>query len=150
MKFGSLVLSFFFSISLISFGNASEKKLTLEEIEYLDLIINQSIDELMLEGETYLPVLSTSGAVATLVGLFGTVWGLIHAFINISQEKSADISVVAPGIAEALITTLAGLIVAIPALIAFYYLSNELRKIEQQLCHLSQIYMNILKHTFNK
>ena len=104
----------------------------------------------MIESETYLPILGTSAAASPLVGLFGTVWGLIHAFVNISQEKSADIAVVAPGIAEALTTTLAGLIVAIPAMIAFNYFSNELRKQEQQLSHLTDRYLSILKQTYLK
>ena len=66
---------------------------------------------------------------------FGTVWGLIHAFMGIAQQKSADISAVAPGIAEALITTLGGLIIAIPALVMFNYLTSEVRKLKRmRLC----------------
>ena len=128
----------------------TEKKLTLQDMEHLELLADQTIDQLLLECEIYLPILGTSAAVSPLVGLFGTVWGLIHSFVNISQEKSADISVVAPGIAEALTTTLAGLIVAIPAMIAFHYFSNELRKLEQQLGHLSDRSTNIIKQTFLK
>ena len=126
------------------------KALNLQDLEYLELLSDQSIDKLLMEVEIYLPILGTSAAVSPLVGLFGTVWGLIHSFVNISQEKSADISVVAPGIAEALTTTLAGLIVAIPAMIAFHYFSNELRKVEQQLGHLSERYLSIIKQTFVK
>ena len=127
-----------------------EQKLNLQDLEYLELTINQTIEQLIMENESYLPILGTSAAVSPLVGLFGTVWGLIHAFVNISQEKSADISVVAPGIAEALTTTLAGLMVAIPAMIAFHYFSNELRKQEQQLDHLADKYLSIIKKTFLK
>lgn len=127
-----------------------EQKLNIQDLEYLEFTINQTIEQLIMENESYLPVLGTSAAVSPLVGLFGTVWGLIHAFVNISQEKSADISVVAPGIAEALTTTLAGLMVAIPAMIAFHYFSNELRKQEQQLDHLADKYLNIIKKTFLK
>jgi biopolymer transport protein ExbB/TolQ len=72
-----------------------------------------------------------------LLGLFGTVWGLIHAFIRISEKQAADITVVAPGIAEALITTLAGLIVAIPALIMYNYLIVRVRHIETQMVQLA-------------
>lgn len=127
-----------------------EKKLTIQNLEYLELTAEQSIDQLVSEGEIYLPILSTAATVSPLVGLFGTVWGLIHSFVNISQEKSADIAVIAPGIAEALTTTLAGLIVAIPAYIAFHYFANELRKQEQQLGHLSDRFLNIIKQTFVK
>lgn len=119
---------------------------TLEEIqpdrsrrnwEILQYHIDQTVDTHITLQETYLPLLSTSAAVAPLLGLFGTVWGLVHAFISISEKQSADITVVAPGIAEALITTLAGLIVAIPALIMYNYLLNKVRKMEQQIINLA-------------
>jgi biopolymer transport protein TolQ len=127
-----------------------ESKINSQNIEYLELIADQHVDKFLIESENYLPILGTSSAVAPLMGLFGTVWGLIHSFVNISQEKSADISVVAPGIAEALTTTLAGLIVAIPAMIAFNYFSNEIRKQEQQFSHITDRYLNIVKQTYLK
>ena len=78
-------------------------------------------------------MLSVSAAVSPLMGLFGTVWGLIHAFVRIGELQSADIATVAPGIAEALITTLAGLMVAIPALAMYHYVANKIRATERQL-----------------
>jgi biopolymer transport protein TolQ len=92
---------------------------------------------MLLHNEEYLAVLSSSAAVAPLLGLFGTVWGLIHAFIRISETQVADIATIAPGIAEALITTLAGLLVAIPALVMFNYLHTKTRALEQQLITLA-------------
>ena len=124
------------------------KELSGESIEHLQLLFDQYIEQLLVQEESYLPVLATSAAVSPLVGLFGTVWGLVHAFISISQEKSADIAVVAPGIAEALLTTLAGLMVAIPALVFFQYLSNEIRKIERHLISLSDRMVAIIRKTF--
>lgn len=121
---------------------------SMQDVEHLQLLVDQSLDVVLSEEEQYLPVLGTSAAVAPLIGLFGTVWGLVHAFVDISQQRSADISVVAPGIAEALTTTLAGLIVAIPALIFFHYFSNELRKLELQLLGISDRFLNIIKQTF--
>jgi len=124
--------------------------LTIQDVEHLQLLVDQSLDHIISQEEQYLPVLGTSAAVAPLIGLFGTVWGLVHAFVDISQQRSADISVVAPGIAEALTTTLAGLIVAIPALIFFHYFSNELRKLELKLLSVSDRFLNIIKQTFVK
>ena len=72
-------------------------------------------------------MLSVSAAVSPLLGLFGTVWGLVHAFVRIGELQTADIATVAPGIAEALITTLAGLMVAIPALVMYHYVANKIR-----------------------
>ena len=106
--------------------------------ELMQYYIDQTVDRMVAHEESYLPILSTSAAVAPLLGLFGTVWGLVHAFLSISEKQSADITVVAPGIAEALLTTLAGLIVAIPAFIMYNYLLVRVRTIEQQIVSLSE------------
>jgi biopolymer transport protein TolQ len=121
-----------------------------DALQHLELCVNQQIDIALLEEESYLPMLSASATTAPLVGLFGTIWGLIHAFIDISQEKSADIATVAPGMAEALIVTLAGLIVAIPAMIAYYYLANKLRRFEFQLSEIGDKFMYCVKHHLSK
>ncbi len=112
--------------------------------------IDQNIDQLVALEESYLPALSTSAAVATLLGLFGTVWGLIHSFISISERQSADITVVAPGIAEALTTTLAGLIVAIPALVMYNYLLSQIRKIEFDIVTLGDKVTFIMQQAMSK
>lgn len=124
--------------------------LTPDAIKHLEACVNQNIDIALLDEENYLPVLSASATTAPLVGLFGTIWGLIHAFIDISQEKSADIATVAPGMAEALIVTLAGLIVAIPAMIAYYYFANKIRRFEFQLSEIGDKFMYCVKQHFNK
>ncbi len=128
----------------------TNKKLTTQDIDNLEMASNQILDTILLEEEAYLPILGTSASASPLIGLFGTIWGLIHAFVDISQEKSADIATVAPGMAEALIVTLAGLIVAIPALVAFHYFTNELRKIEAQLGTIQEIFVKLAQHAFVK
>lgn len=110
--------------------------------------LDQTVDALAENEEAYLPVLSTSAAVATLLGLFGTVWGLIHAFLRISEKQAADITVVAPGIAEALLTTLAGLLVAIPALVMYNILLTRVRRVENQIVQLGDRIGFIMQHTF--
>ncbi len=132
---------------LIESAGQDAAVVNVNDIASIELMINHHIDNLLLEQESYLPVLGTAAAVGPLMGLFGTIWGLIHCFVNISQERSADIATVAPGIAEALITTLAGLIVAIPALVAFNYYSNELRKIEAKLGECGEIMLLLCKKT---
>ncbi len=106
-------------------------------IDFFQMQIGQLLDEIVHQEESFISVLTVSAAVGPLIGLLGTVWGLVHAFIDISQKQSADIVTVAPGIAEALITTIAGLLVAIPALMLFYYVSSKVKEIEYQLCLLS-------------
>ncbi len=72
-----------------------------------------------------LPFLATVGSTAPFVGLFGTVWGIMHAFIEIAQQQSTNLAVVAPGIAEALLATGLGLLAAIPAVVAYNKLSSD-------------------------
>ncbi|MFA5306386.1 MAG: MotA/TolQ/ExbB proton channel family protein [Candidatus Babeliales bacterium] len=122
--------------------------LTSKDLDDLELALGHAIDAVALEEETYLPILGTSAAASPLIGLFGTIWGLIHAFVDISQEKSADIATVAPGMAEALVVTLAGLLVAIPALVAFHYFSHELRKLEFGLNEIGERFVVVTKQTF--
>lgn len=69
--------------------------------------------------ERYMPWLATTASVSPFIGLFGTVWGVMDAFSGLGTAGAASLRVVAPGIAEALITTAAGLFAAIPAVIAY-------------------------------
>jgi biopolymer transport protein TolQ len=80
--------------------------------------------------ERRLPWLATTGAVAPFVGLFGTVWGIMTAFHNLGNVQQATLAAVAPGIAEALITTAVGLFAAIPAVIAYNRLADQVSRLE--------------------
>jgi biopolymer transport protein TolQ len=77
--------------------------------------------------------LATTAGVTPFIGLFGTVWGIIDAFSNLGTAGAASLRAVAPGIAEALITTAAGLFAAIPALIAYNYFLQDIRDLAQRL-----------------
>ena len=72
--------------------------------------------------------LATTGSVTPFVGLFGTVWGIIDAFHGLGTAGAATLRAVAPGISEALITTAAGLVAAIPAVIAYNIFNNQIRE----------------------
>jgi biopolymer transport protein TolQ len=76
-----------------------------------------------------LPVLATTGSTAPFVGLFGTVWGIMNAFIGIAEAQNTNLAVVAPGIAEALLATGLGLMAAIPAVIYYNILSADADRI---------------------
>jgi biopolymer transport protein ExbB len=78
-------------------------------------------------------VLATIGATAPFVGLFGTVWGIMNAFIGISQAQTTNLAVVAPGIAEALLTTATGLVAAIPAVIIYNVFARSITGYRQLL-----------------
>lgn len=117
----------------------------MQSFELLSIYTEQILDEVMYEEESYTPILAVSSAVATLLGLFGTVWGLVHAFIRISEKQSADIVTVAPGIAEALITTTAGLIVAIPALVFLHYIGLKTKDLEHLLVQICDKVNNLAR-----
>ncbi len=91
----------------------------------MDVAIQKETDALQVG----LPVLATVGSTAPFVGLFGTVWGIMVAFIEIGQSQSTSLAVVAPGIAEALLATGLGLAAAIPAVIFYNKLSTDADKI---------------------
>ncbi|WP_218059149.1 protein TolQ [Gilliamella sp. wkB178] len=91
------------------------------------LAMNRELDNL----ELHIPFLGTVGSISPYIGLFGTVWGIMHAFISLGAVKQATLQMVAPGIAEALIATAIGLFAAIPAVLAFNRLSLKVSRIEQ-------------------
>ena len=84
-----------------------------------------------LEGS--FPWLASVGATSPFIGLFGTVWGIINAFSSIGTAQSVSISTVAPGISEALITTAAGIFVAVPAVIGYNILHSQLSSLMEEL-----------------
>jgi biopolymer transport protein TolQ len=79
--------------------------------------------------ERYMPWLATTGSVTPFIGLFGTVWGVMDAFSGLGTAGAASLRAVAPGIAEALITTAAGLFTAIPAVIAYNHFLHNIKEL---------------------
>ncbi|GJD51918.1 Biopolymer transport protein ExbB [Methylobacterium crusticola] len=77
-----------------------------------------------------LPLLASAGSAAPFIGLFGTVWGIMNSFSSIAKSQDTSLAVVAPGIAEALFATAIGLVVAIPAVLAYNKFSSDLAKVQ--------------------
>ncbi|CAM3798931.1 Biopolymer transport protein ExbB [Vibrio aerogenes CECT 7868] len=102
--------------------------------------VAKEVDEL----EMHLPFLATVGSISPYIGLFGTVWGIMHAFIALGAVKQATLSMVAPGIAEALVATAMGLFAAIPAVIAYNRLTNIVSKLEHNYATFSEEFHSIL------
>ncbi len=88
--------------------------------------------------------LATVGATAPLVGFFGTVWGIMKAFLSMGVSRSTNIVTVGPGIAEALLTTVAGLATAVPALVAYNYFINRVRQADNDLHNFASEFMDSL------
>ncbi len=95
--------------------------------------------------ERRLPWLATTGSVTPFIGLFGTVWGIIDAFQGLGAAGAATLRAVAPGISEALITTAAGLFAAIPAVIAYNILLNQVREFGARMDDFSLEIMNTVE-----
>lgn len=128
----------------------SGEKFSVHDVELVQMVLDQELQEVVIQEEKPLSFLRISADTATLLGLFGTIWGLIHSFIRISEKQSADIVTVAPGIAEALITTLAGLLVAIPAVMMVHSIMTQIRFIEQQVSILADRVEWIIKYQLMK
>jgi biopolymer transport protein TolQ len=87
----------------------------------------------------FLAIVST---ISPLLGLLGTVWGIMHAFIDIGAYGSANLSVVGPGIAEALITTVAGLGAAIPAVMGYNYFVSKVKSMNDEMENFASEFMS--------
>ncbi len=102
-------------------------------VERLRAIVDRAIVNERQRAGTFLPTLGTIAAVSPFVGLFGTVYGIIDAFMRIGAEKSASLPVVAPAIGEALLATAIGLAAAIPAVVFYNILDKRLGDLENEL-----------------
>ena len=101
--------------------------------ERIDRVMNLVVNRELSKAERGMSVLATIGSASVFIGLFGTVWGIMNAFRAIAATQNTNLSVVAPGIAEALFATALGLIAAIPAVIFYNWFSNDLEKYAARL-----------------
>ena len=106
----------------------------------MNLALNRELEEV----ENYIPFLGTVGSISPYIGLFGTVWGIMHSFMGLSAVKQATLQSVAPGIAEALIATAIGLFAAIPSVMAYNRLSLQVSKLEQNYANFIDEFTTIL------
>jgi biopolymer transport protein TolQ len=111
-------------------GDETRRRAMLENVERT---LITAIEEETSLAERRLPFLATTAAVGPLLGLFGTVWGIMGSFMAIGARGSANIQAVAPGIAEALIVTACGLAAAIPAAVAFNHYLGRVRGLEEEM-----------------
>ncbi len=131
---------------------ASFRKLERADIEHdrkrmlardtLRRVLRRGVSAEMKCLSSSLSFLATCANAAPFIGLFGTVWGIMNAFHSIGVSQSAALATVAPGISEALVTTAIGLVVAIPATIAYNYLLSELGEVETELVNFAGAFLN--------
>ena len=111
---------------------------------YIEKVVQYTVQEQINQQERYLPFLATTGNITPFIGLFGTVIGVMNAFRGIGQQGTANIAAVAPGVAEALVATAAGLFAAIPAVVAYNYFLTKIRKSSSRVEAFSIEFLNAL------
>jgi len=111
-------------------GTIPSATLTGSQLEALHLLLDAEADAERQRLGRYIPWLATIGSVSPLLGLLGTVLGVIQSFIGIATKGSGNLSAVAPGVAEALVATAASLAVAIPATFGYNILANRLNRFD--------------------
>jgi biopolymer transport protein TolQ len=114
----------------------------------LERSLERAISEQVIDLRKHLIALATTAGTAPFVGLFGTVWGIMKAFSAMYVTGTASISSVAPGVSAALTTTVAGLAVAIPALVGYNYLMNRVRTFTIQMENLSSEFIATAERNF--
>jgi len=114
-------------------GPTERTSITPTQLEALKMVLGKEVGAERDTSVRLVPTLGTIGAVSPLLGLLGTVLGVMHAFLGMGQKGSGNIAAVAPGIAEALITTVAGIAAAIPALMAYNYFVAKATRFEGDL-----------------
>lgn len=125
-------------------GQYQPKKITTAQKEAIRTVLENSVSEQIMFLESSIPLLSLAVSVSPFGGLLGTVWGVMQAFCGAAKAGKADIAALAPGIAGALLTTVVGLVVAIPSLVGYNLLTNSIRKNTVQMDNFVEEFMTRL------
>jgi biopolymer transport protein TolQ len=121
---------------------------TLKSLDAVDRALLRATTVEMTKLERRVPFLATTASITPFIGLFGTVWGIIVAFQRIGVAGSSSLAVVAPGIAEALIATAAGLFAAIPAVYFYNHFTNRVKHFAAEMDDFSLEFLNISERNF--
>jgi biopolymer transport protein TolQ len=118
--------------------------ITILEKDSIHMALEREAAQQVEHLEEGLSFLASTGSVAPFFGLLGTVWGIMDAFLQIGLRGSGNMNAVAPGIAEALVTTVAGLAVAIPAVLAYNHFLSQSKEVADELSHFSSELINLI------
>jgi biopolymer transport protein TolQ len=121
---------------------------TLRSLDAVDRALLRATSAEVGKLEHRVPFLATTASITPFIGLFGTVWGIIYAFQNIGLQGSTSLSVVAPGIAEALIATAAGLFAAVPAVYFYNSFTTRVKEFATQMDDFALEFLNISERNF--
>ena len=142
----SLISATQHELQLSSLGSASENGIK----ERVQLRLERVQAELGRSMTSMTGILATIGSVGPFVGLFGTVWGIMNAFIGIAKSQNTTLVVVAPGIAEALLATAIGLVAAIPAVVIYNYFTRKITGYKAQLADVSVALMILVSRDLDR
>jgi biopolymer transport protein TolQ len=129
-------------------GATAAARPTIRSLPALDRALLRAASVEVNKLENRVPFLATTASITPYIGLFGTVWGIMAAFQGIGQTGSTNLGVVAPGIAEALIATAAGLFAAIPAVYFYNHLSNRVKLLASEMDDFSLEFLTISERNF--
>jgi len=124
------------------------RRLSLNQLETLRSVVDRNVADEALNLEGQMGLLATAVSAAPFLGLLGTVWGVMDAFSGMAQSGSPALSAVAPGISGALLTTIVGLLVALPSMVGYNLLSAHIRRIAVQMDNFSQEFISQIQNTY--
>jgi len=124
-------------------------KISAGQFNNLSELANITISGQIISLERYLIVLATTASASPLLGLLGTVWGVLISFRGMASLGTASLAVIAPGISEALVTTVAGLIVAIPALVGYNWITNKTQILTRELDNFSSRLLSYIQAAYH-
>ncbi len=143
-KLSTVIIENFENINMDNIKNKPDIYLS-SQFEITQSIMEQSVSNEIEKSDWGLTMLAVSSSISPFIGLLGTVWGITHSFYDIGSMGSTSINIVAPGIAEALITTIFGLIVAIPSVFFYNLFLKKIRRLETQLINFSTSLISDIK-----
>jgi biopolymer transport protein TolQ len=129
-------------------GADSGAALKLKNIDGVQRALQRAMGAEVERLQRALPMLATTASATPFIGLFGTVWGIMNTFHAIGATGSTSIVTVAPGIAEALVNTAAGLLAAIPAVIAYNHLLAKVRVLRRRMEDFELEFLNLVDRNF--
>ncbi len=128
--------------------SGTQRRLTLNQLETLRSVVDRNVADEALGLEDQMGMLATAVSAAPFLGLLGTVWGVMDAFSGMAQSGNAALSAVAPGIAGALLTTIIGLVVALPSMVGYNMLSAQIRRLAVQMDNFAQEFVSGIQNTY--
>src|SRR6202453_771713 len=125
-----------------------ERRISNSSFDAVKVVLEEAAGNQAMALEKGMIVLSTAVAGGPFIGLLGTVWGVMSTFAGIAESHAATLTAMAPGVAAALLTTVTGLLVAIPAMFAYNFMVTTIRHLTQELDGYASRYANQIEHVY--